>query len=336
MNYTTLSEAVHRYLAFAGIGIGESEELQFMLRGVQVWKEIQHEILKLTVQQWIKVNKSTPVYFIELPKCCDKFINVGKIDSCKKHVVFSPWSGLPSVPMPECVTVCTCNEGIKECIEQYEETTENITISAGTFPKTTKKRIYENGNVYIETSTPTDIVTSTGSNNGYSYIIDKTFLCKLDTNPCGCIAVSQQNLEVISQCCGETTVSHCTALCNKYFAQPTDKGLTHNEAGYYKYDMRQGKIFLYGDIPDAVLISFQTSGTNTDEEMIPSFVLTCFNVGMDYYNTKYSKTKDRFEKKNAFVEWNIAKTKLLGELPRNQIDASTFHENTQDIFYKFG
>lgn len=336
MDYCSLYEAVHRYLALAGMNIGSNDELQFMIRGSQVWKEIQHDILKLTIQQWVSVNKSTPVYYIDLPKCCDKFINVGKIDGCKKHVVFNSWDGLPTLPMPICATECTCGDGIKECIEQYEETVENITISAGTFPKTTKKRIYENGEVYIETSTPTDKVTKSGTNNGYDYIVDKTYLCKLDINPCGCVSVSQQNLEVVTQCCAEDTISRCTSICNKYFKQPTDKGLTYNESGYMKFDMRLKRVYLYGDIPDAVLVSFQTSGTLPEEEMLPSFVLTCFNIGMDYYNTHYSKTKDRFEKRTAKQDWNIAKNKLRGELPRNQIDVSTFHENTHDLFYKFG
>lgn len=336
MDFCTLKDAVHRYLAIAGISIGSNEELQFMIRGAEVWKQIQHDILKLSLQQWVRVNKSTPVYFIDLPKCCDKFINVGKIDNCKRHVIFNRWDGIPTLPMPDSITDCTCGGGIKECIETYEETSENVTISAGTYKKTTKKRIYENGDVYIEVSTPVDKVTIGGSNNGYDYIIDKTYLCKLELNPCGCVTVSQQNLDIVQQCCNDTTYSECKALCNKYFKMPEDKGVTFNEAGYYYEDMRNKKVYLYGDIPDAVLVSFQTSGLEPDEEKLPSWVLTCFNAGMDYYNTFYSKTKDRFEKRMAKQDWNIAKTKLLSELPRNQIDISTFHENTTGLFYKWG
>lgn len=328
-------------MAISGIN-SNSNLAAFGVRGVEVFKEIRNNVLRITSHKWIGVDKTKLPYRILLPECCSMFINVGSLNSCSEYVPYGNYNNMPTVPFEEVEAVCTCEGGIKDCIQTYEKTEEDVTISSGTFAKTTIKKVMSNGDVYIYTNTPTQLYDTEGQEVGTelepvpNYIESESYVCNLDLKPCGCVALSQENMVKISGFCCPQTISLCNDLCTSQFNQPKQGSLTLNSDGYYKYSEQDRTVYLYGTIPEQVLINFQTSGEDLNDEQLPLFALEAFYAGMDFYNSRYSKTMNRLDKREYSLAWADAKTQLELKLPRNKMIIDNFDNPSINYFPKWG
>lgn len=536
----TITEAVERYMALAGRN-SPSHKAQYLIRGLEIWKDIRSNILRVASHTWVTVDKSKLPYRAYLPKCASKFINVGGINNCDEFKSYGLFQGMHAVDYEE-VEPCNCDESISECITTSESTEEIIEIDGEDYTKTVTTTVCSNGDVntktvqpvqrldaqgnpvyeeqktfdfafdmlvvitaidpslYSDAAVPSDLLFHTDgvgsdihylngmysagvsqwandsigdmfrtqfrstdvgvagySNRGineiggnvantqaaydswraqleahvyyqlftkmgivvtsvevshvgtvttaseithsvnlkvtmpissvdldimmlnsqsenewsltgavlgsewqYSDIIlttpphtitankivlppvaevdmvtTESLLCNLEVDACGCIVVSQENLEIIADCCNAETVARCTDICQNYFTQPKESSLTRNEAGYYKFDEGKRTVFLYGDIPDQVLINHQTTGESSEDEVMPNYVLSTFNEGMDWINGKYSRTMQLREKEALRNSYWASKNELEGNLSRNKIDISKWGDQSIGIFVKW-
>ncbi len=563
-NILTISEAVERYMAISGNN-SPSFKAQYLIRGVEVWKDLKDNILKTPSHKWVRVDKSSLPFKAELPKCASLFISVGAINKCDEYVAFTRHQNMHTVPYKE-VEQCSCGDDLKNCLESYKEKTEDVVIetacsqridlndeagksrfyvgyidyfnpntnaiskktsnitanesnnSIGTvltlnsfivngveyvpspvqslttsfydvmdlyyslnvpdvifkvvsarnylnlselewnttgfanvgwiimiappgttvlvngifadinqispivplqinnqavseseifdkwtiYPsisdivatfdtpdgeqeiamddlptgwtfspslyritkpcydgyviqsatlydipisfvadnisvseilkKTTKTKVYSNGDVYIETITPMAVLNSIGGFSRIEMVTDSELICKLDVKPCGCIDVSETNLSTIGTCM-DSIFENCKAICQNVFTQPNEESLTRSDSGYFKYEEGSNWVYLYGDVPNQVLLNFKSNGEV--EENMPEYCLNAFILGMDFYNSRYSRTMNRFDKAQARQDYWAAKNQLKEMLPRNRLLVSHWDNNRIGIFVKW-
>lgn len=102
----------------------------YLIRGIEVWREIRDEILKTPAHKWIRVDKSKRPYRVELPKCAQMFLSVGALNFCDEFKPFGKYNNMISTDYEE-VEACSCDDEIKACIETNETTTEEVVIETG-------------------------------------------------------------------------------------------------------------------------------------------------------------------------------------------------------------
>lgn len=335
-NYHTISDALEKYMALSGNN-SASLKMQYMVRALEIWKEIRNDILKTTSHKWVQVDKSSLPYKIELPKCASLFLNITIKNKCDEYVPLSKWQNMPTTPYVDVTKKCTCNNDLKNCIESNETITENIVLYGTSYTKKTKTKVYSNGDVYIETSTPYEKLDEDGSDKNHivEMIDEKKLICKLSIKECGCIEVSQENLKTIESCCCQETINQCNKICNDYFTQPNDIYLSQNDGGYFSYSEPNRHVYLYGSIPSQVIVNFQTTGESEEDELIPNYAFMAFVKGMDWINSRYSKTMNRLEKRQYEEEYASEKSKLELKLPRNKINIYSFNNPTKEFFAKW-
>jgi len=71
-NYLTVSEALEKYMILSG-NFSTSAKMQYMVRALEIWKDIRNNVLKTTSHKWVQVNKSVLPYRVDLPKCASMF-----------------------------------------------------------------------------------------------------------------------------------------------------------------------------------------------------------------------------------------------------------------------
>lgn len=581
-NYLTVSEALEKHMVLSG-NTSTSAKMQYMVRALEVWKDIRNNVLKTTSHKWVKVDKSVLPYRVEMPKCASMFLNVTIKNDCGEYVSLDRWSNMVSTPYVDVSESCSCDDQLKSCIEsesvdvetnvtntiigeeiiidhdpstplnkiqfnftlngnvvpilmsslpsgwsysngvltkpidnykiqsvnylavtinattlnipsgwsyavtspapqvqllaitkpcldnftflgatlfvssltfQYNTTPSNCeyvikkpgyvpmsnltftfvsptlgtlicslalgfpssysltygsagttttdiiinkpclddyvlqnvtmnspvtvphtysatptckyTVQKGAFvdessytfsfsrpqsefpPKfvndkyssfqsteTKKTKVYTNGDVFIETITPYEKLNDSGNLIKIEMVSDKKFICKLKTKECGCIELSQENLQEIENCFCTEVSDRCKSICNAKFTQPNDELLGQNESGYFSYAEPDRNIYLYGAIPNQVMINFKTKGDSEEDELMPDYVFMTFSKGMDWINSRYSKLMNRLEKNDYERDYKSAKAELELSLPRSKFISSNFNNPLKDFFPKW-
>ncbi len=523
-NYHTVSEALEKYMALSGNN-STSLKMQYMVRALEVWKDIRNNTLRTTSHKWVQVDKSSLPYKAQLPSCASLFLNATIKNNCGEYVPLSKWHNMITTPYVDVSKKCECNNELKSCIESIEEKKENIVIQGNTYEKITKTKIYTNGDVYTHVTEPIEdtrqsikdnqlvvyqfdvvmeifkegapgfdmyvsdnhmivangadpkqyyynifdinnnntwnnddfyscfkstfrlldnddyrtggfraesieaydfwrndfakhcktqlelnsftihscnvsdvsttednlkitrraklnIIAPNGidfayiqrsslqtmdinfkaigsdifsppytydnfSQNGGDYrkdvvvlpfcrmVTTESYVCNLKTKPCGCIEVSQENLQTIESCCCQEVINQCQKICNDYFTQPNDDYLSQNESGYFDYSEPNRYVYLYGSIPSQVMLNFQSTGEGESDELIPNYAFMTFVKGMDWINSRYSKTMNRLEKKQYEEEYSASKSELELKLPRNKMNIEDFNNPTKNLFGKW-
>lgn len=337
-NYLTVSEALEKHMILSG-NFSSSAKMQYTVRALEVWKDIRNNVLKTTSHKWVQVDKSVLPYRVELPKCASMFLNITIKNDCGEYVSLDKWSNMISTPYVDVTKKCSCDVELKNCIESSETKTEQISMAGGSYNKITTTRVYANGDIYIETSTPHEVLDANGAPilDGAGKplvrnVVDKDFVCKLKTKECGCIELSQENLKEIEKCFCVEVFDKCKQVCNQKFTQPNDEFLGQNQSGYFSYSEPNSYVTLYGAIPNQVLINFKTKGDSEEDELIPDYSFMTFSKGMDWINSRYSKLMNRLEKNDYERDYKSAKTELELSLPRNKFISSNFNNPTKDFF----
>lgn len=151
-NVLTVSEAVEKYMALSG-KVNPANRGQYLLRGVEIWKDIRDNIFKTTTHKWVRVDKSKSPYRIELPKCASMFLSVGAINKCNEYVAFGQHNNMHVVEHED-VSKCSCDDEIKACIETDSTETENLLIEGTPYTKTIQTKVCSNGDIVETTITP--------------------------------------------------------------------------------------------------------------------------------------------------------------------------------------
>lgn len=92
------------------------------------------------------------------------------------------------------------------------EDTELVLINGTAYNKTIIKKLYPNGDYYLETTTPTlDI-----SDDSIDYVTKKEFIAAFDLKPCGCLDTTPANIVTLQSCCPDIYCNYyasCSSSC---------------------------------------------------------------------------------------------------------------------------
>jgi hypothetical protein len=134
------------------------------------------------------------------------------------------------VPCEDKCEKCNQNKKICEDLAITEETVL-ITINDNTYEQTVIKKLYPNGDYYIETKIPVyDLQSST-----VIYTTTKQFITAVDLSPCGCIEDTEENKEKI-KCCAYDVWCNYYAPCDCNCATDYGGYRVFEETGLIQFD----------------------------------------------------------------------------------------------------
>lgn len=325
----TITDAVEEYMALA-MDFNSMHRSTFLTRGKWVWKHIRNNILKSVSHKWVTVDKTKSTYRAYLPKCASMFLSVS---------IKTPDGCIDLTPNPEMCIVdyitvdkydCGCPKGVKECITTNETITETITIEGVSYTKTVITTVMSNGNVFKEITEPISQLDAEGNFIKVNMVDSNELICKLSVKDCGCVEVSQSNLEVLKTCCSSVTINGFSLFCNAPVEKYNPFSI-ENEYGHFKYD-DNNTVYLEGkNFPDQVLINYTSNGDGEEDEVIPDYAMKCFFDGMHEMNSRFSSGIDRFEKRSRVEAYKISQDELEMSLPRNKINIVDWLNATNKI-----
>lgn len=196
--------------------IGKLQELytHWAARGL---KKLQRESLKLGKQRvLLPVNGNTRT--ATLPVDFEDETFVGFLDHHGKKIALRVNTSLVndnSIVDVDCVDKCPkCGQDMSICNElTVSETVELIVINDAIYEKTIIKKLYPNGDYFLETTTPILNI----DDNTISYFTQKEFINNLDLKPCGCLETTPENLALLKACRPDVFCCHfaeCGRGCN--------------------------------------------------------------------------------------------------------------------------
>lgn len=210
--------------------IGKNQQVFFhwAARGL---KKLQTETLKSGRRNaLIIVNQNTRT--ATLPPDFDSELFVGYIKHGKKIPIplHTNLINDDSVTIIKCEDTCPiCNQDKSICNDlTITESTELIFVNDRNYEKTTIKKLYPDGNYYLEITFP----YWDTQNDIIAYATTKEFIATIDLKECGCINPTVENIETIRNCCYDCYCCHfapCSSVCD-------------NDAGGYKIFEETGLI----------------------------------------------------------------------------------------------
>lgn len=200
--------------------IGKTQELftHWAARGL---KKLNREALRLGKQRVsLPVNGNTRT--ATLPVDFEEEFFVGYVDEkTGKKIPIKINTSLvndDSIENVECVDKCPkCNQNSQICNDlTVTETVELIAINDSLYEKTIVKKLYPNGDYYLEITTPILNV----DDNTISYLTQKEFITNLDLKPCGCLETTPENIEALRRCNNDVYCCYyasCSLKCNREY-----------------------------------------------------------------------------------------------------------------------
>lgn len=182
--------------------------------GCRGWDKLQQETWKRGKQKAIiKVNPNTRT--ATLPSDFKQELFVGYIYKGMKYEI--PLNDkLTNVnSITDLTEVCiVCNQKKAICNDlTVTEDVETVVINSAFYDKTTIKKLYPNGDYFLEVTTPyynTD-------NLQVEYLTTKEFIVAIKLKPCGCVEESTENIQTIHDCCYDAWCCHftpCSSSCD--------------------------------------------------------------------------------------------------------------------------
>jgi hypothetical protein len=165
---------------------------------------------------WLHVNTNT--HTATLPLDYDEIIFVGFLDSrwhrvpLKSDTSIVDRVNIIDIPCEDKCDKCNQDKGI--CNDLIVTVESNlIVINDTTYEETITKKLYPNGDYYLEKSTPVlDIET-----DEINYSITKEFITNFDLKPCGCLETSDTNIDSLRMYCPDIYCGYyapCDNRCN--------------------------------------------------------------------------------------------------------------------------
>ena len=111
-------------------------------------------------------------------------------------------------------TCKVCNQKKSICNDlTVTEDSETVVINNAFYDKTTIKKLYPNGDYFLEITTPYQNL----DNDVVEYITTKEFIGKIKLKPCGCVEETTENIQTIHDCCYDAWCCHftsCSSVCD--------------------------------------------------------------------------------------------------------------------------
>lgn len=217
-NLIPLSRAVNASIVDVYGDVGKTYELHSHW-AARVYKDLQRKYLKQGRRTvLLTVNASTRT--ATLPLDFEEELFVGYIENGIKIPIglstdLIDEKSIEEVPCEDKCPKCNSNKAICEDLT-VTENVEPVIINGNTYEITTIKKLYDNGNYYLEKTIPyynTEIGV-------VQYATTKEFITKISLKPCGCVEETEENIEVI-RCCNEDVYScyfaECSNVCDTNF-----------------------------------------------------------------------------------------------------------------------
>ena len=177
--------------------------------------KLQQETLKRGKQRAvITVNANTRT--ATLPADFKQELFVGYINSRGVKIPLSPNFDLTNedsiTDLSDQCPVCNQKKAICNDLTVTEDS-ETIVINDAFYDKTTIKKLYPNGDYFLEVTTPYYNL----ENSQVEYITTKEFITKIALKPCGCIEETAENIQTIHDCCYDAWCCHytsCSGVCD--------------------------------------------------------------------------------------------------------------------------
>lgn len=177
--------------------------------------KLQQEVLKRGKQRVIlTVNSNTRT--ATLPPDFKQDLFVGYINSRGEKISLSPNQKLINDDsITDLSELCpTCNQKKSICNDlTVTEEAETVVINSDFYDKTIIKKLYPNGDYFLETTTPYYNTESLE----VEYITTKEFITSIKLKPCGCVEESEENIETIKNCCYDAwccNFTSCSSNCD--------------------------------------------------------------------------------------------------------------------------
>lgn len=200
---------VDSYMDISQAGVQHTYS-HWILRGLE---KLTNEVLKTgTIRVLLHVNKNT--HTATLPPGFKEETFVGEINQFNEKVpifINSAITNENNIETIECEDKCPkCNANKAICEDlQVTEDTVLVVINGETYEQTIIKKLYPNGDYYLETRIPvlnieTDIV---------EYTTQKEFIAHISLKPCGCIEETAENIATIQTCCPDVYCCYYAPCC---------------------------------------------------------------------------------------------------------------------------
>ena len=193
-----LERVVNAALLDARKTAGQSKELFFHFAGRGL-RKLQREELKIGVRRvLLPVNHNTKT--VTLPPDFEREVFVGVVINGRKvpmvrDTLLVNVGQVEEIDPEECCPKCKQDKAICDDLT-VTESTDVVIVNGGSYDKVTIKKLYPNGDYYLEVNTPYyDTVTET-----VEYALIKKFITKIDLKDCGCPENTVENIEKIKSC----------------------------------------------------------------------------------------------------------------------------------------
>ena len=290
-------------------------------------RKLYNEVLpKVHHKVWLTVNKNTHTATLPIDYWDSTF--VGFVDErwhkvpLKINTALTDSINIIDVPCEEKCDKCGQDKGICNDLVITEES-NLIVINDTTYEETIIKKLYPNGDYYLEKSTPViDINTDT-----VSYSVSKEFIVNFDLKPCGCLETNTLNTDNLQKFCPDIYCSYyapCESRCNTSFGGYK----IFEESGLIQFDSRYpfDKCYLeyYGYIIKkngkyyVPSVSFETLVEWTKFKLIQNKKSVSLSE-REWQKQNYIRERRNMEK----VMWKISLSQIvqsLNSLPRFDFD----------------
>ena len=210
-----LSKVVYSSIidVWGDIGKLEQRTTHWACRGLK--KLYQESLPKVKHKVWLTVNSNT--HTATLPIDFDEETFVGFVDeNWQRHRINLNTELVDSknvIDIP-CDDFCPkCNQNTSICNElSITEEKNLIVIGDSTYEQTITKKLYPNGDYYLETVTP---VPDINDITVISYNKTREFIVAFDLNPCGCLTDNPLNTANLIKFCPDIYCNYYTSCSNQ-------------------------------------------------------------------------------------------------------------------------
>lgn len=208
----TLSSAVKASIIDKYEDIGKVEQ-RYSHWGCRELKLLYNQILpKIPQKILLQVNQSTRT--ATLPLDYNYAIAVSGINENWEKVPLRLSNSLVDsknvIDIP-CEDACPkCQQDLNICNDlTITEDTEIVVINDTPYNKTIIKKLYPNGDYYLETTTPILNI----DDDEVEYVTSKEFITNFDLKPCGCLETTPANIVTIQTYCPDIYCSYYSCYC---------------------------------------------------------------------------------------------------------------------------
>lgn len=289
-NFVPLSRVVNAAIIDKYEDKGKTEQLysHWACRGLF---QLKMQILKGDKRSvFLHVNKNTNT--ATLPPDFNGEVFVGIVERgikmpIRQNTNLADTINIIDVPCKDVCPKCNANKQICNDLSITTET-KVVEINAANYEQTITKRLYPNGDYFLETITPfLDVESDT-----VIYRTSKDFVAHIDLKPCGCVEETEKNISTIQVC-------NPDVYCN-YFAPC---GTAYKHLGSYQIFEESGLIQFSPDFEyDKVYLEYRASMLKINGQyQVPRIA---FETLVEWTKYKAIQNKSNFSRLEKNDQWN--------------------------------